>query len=167
LCDPTKSNDALESVWQSCDERYLQETATHRHRLRPYAEALTRAGELLEAGQPMAQACAAFLSLAESDVCYLLSSDGSQVGENVRRGTAQVRADAAGRFAPLWDAKGARWSRRPYFRRAVACPGQLQVTRPYPTMQSHRICVTLSICFGSGDGKLIICGDMLWSASEC
>jgi hypothetical protein len=120
---------------------------------------------MMESGHPLDAACASFLALPDAELCYLLDENGEQIGRNLF-GAGRVAAAAANQFAPLSDPRGARWARRPYFRRAVAAPGQLQLTRPYPTMQSHRICTTLSVCFQSGGAKVIVCGDMLWRPTD-
>jgi hypothetical protein len=85
----------------------------------------------------------------------------AQVGQNVFHKTPEVRVSVCDPFAPLQNVKGARWSRRPYFRRAVAAPGELQVTRPYPTMHSRAMSTTLSVCFTLGGMKRVLCGDKM------
>jgi EAL domain-containing protein (putative c-di-GMP-specific phosphodiesterase class I) len=148
-------------VWASCDERSRLEAEAYEEQVRPYGEALMQVKSRLEAGQPMAEACIAFLQLADADLCYLLDADGAQVGQNVFHKTPEVRVSVCDPFAPLQNVKGARWSRRPYFRRAVAAPGELQVTRPYPTMHSRAMSTTLSVCFTLGGMKRVLCGDKM------
>jgi EAL domain-containing protein (putative c-di-GMP-specific phosphodiesterase class I) len=161
LRHPRDGNPGLAAAWASCDERARRETRSYQMGLRRYGETLTQAVELMRAGRPLEEASQAFLTLPDAEVCYLLDEKGAQVGNSVCC-RVDYPAEALLRFAPLIDAQGARWSRRPYFRRAMAAPGQLQVTRPYPTMQSHRTCVTFSVCFESAGLKLVLCGDMLW-----
>lgn len=156
-------NHALLNVWENCDACARLERIAYRQRVRPYVEALERARRLMENGHTPEFACSSFLALADAELCYLLDANGEQVGQNLSSAN-RIPSVTANQFAPLADCRGARWSRRPYFRRAVAAPGQLQMTRPYPTTQSHRICTTLSICFQSGDAKLVVCGDMLWQS---
>jgi EAL domain-containing protein (putative c-di-GMP-specific phosphodiesterase class I) len=156
---------AMQDVWEICETRADVDMRGYRERVRPYAEALMHAAQQLEAGREAIDACYAFLSLDDADVCYVLDARGLQVGENLFREPADHVADIHDPFAPLQDTTGACWSRRPYFRRAVAAPGVLQVTRPYLTMQSMRMCVTLSLSFETPEGMLILCGDMVWRAS--
>lgn len=155
-------HEVIDDVWALCEDRWMGQRHDYHHRLGPYVEAIARAGAALALGVPMTEACAAFLGLPEADVCYLLRSDGRQCGANVSR---RSRPSAKGRrdpFAPLRDSSQARWSRRPYFRRAVSSPGQVQVTRPYMTVQNLRMCVTLSVSFDMAGERMIVCGDIDW-----
>jgi EAL domain-containing protein (putative c-di-GMP-specific phosphodiesterase class I) len=158
-------NEALRDVWDSCDARAALERIAYAKRVSPYVEALELARRMMESGHSLEAACAPFLALPDAELCYLLDENGEQIGRNLY-GAGRVLSAPANQFAPLANPSRARWSRRPYFRRAVAAPGQLQMTRPYPTMQSHRICTTLSVCFHSGDTKVIVCGDMLWRPTD-
>ena len=40
---------------------------------------------------------------------------------------------------------GTNWQNKPYFRRAMAAPGAIQVTRPYLSVTGPKLCVTLSL----------------------
>jgi hypothetical protein len=161
---PSALSDAMTHVWRLCEARAGQDIREYRSRVRPYSRALSLARDLLQAGHHMQDACSAFLSLADAEVCFLLDGSGRQVGKNLFRNASLAKAPQ-GQFAPLNDVSGACWSRRPYFRRAIAAPGMMQVTRPYLTMQSLRMCVTLSISFEGPSGPMIICGDMAWRAT--
>ena len=160
-CDAEPNGPMLE-VWARCDERSRVAMASYRRRIRPYGEALVAAREQLQAGLGMAEACAGFLQLERADLCFLLDEDGAQIGANVLHKTPPPATRLPHPFAPLLDVGSARWSRRPYFRRAMATMGLLQVTRPYPTMHSRRMSVTFSVAFELEGRRVVLCGDMLW-----
>ncbi|MEF7617017.1 EAL domain-containing protein [Aquincola sp. MAHUQ-54] len=162
LAPPGQAWPVIDAVWALCEERWSGQRADYDDRLRPYVEAIGAAGAALAAGAPAEAACAAFLALAEADVCYLLHSDGRQCGANLSWRPRAVGDAQADPFAPLRDSSQARWSRRPYFRRAAESPGQVQVTRPYMTVQSLRMCVTLSVSYERGGERMIVCGDVEW-----
>jgi EAL domain-containing protein (putative c-di-GMP-specific phosphodiesterase class I) len=157
-----RHSQAMQDVWDVCEARADVDMRHYKERVRPYAEALMHARDRLEEGESLASACDAFLSLEDADACYVLDARGLQVGENLYREPLDHTPMLHDQFAPLQDTAGACWSRRPYFRRAVAAPGMLQVTRPYLTMQSLRMCVTLSLSFETREGLLIVCADMVW-----
>lgn len=165
LLGSDQRNTAISDVWEHFDSRSQFELGAYRERIRPYAEALLEARTRLLAGDSMPTACSSFLALAHADICYLIDADGSQIGGNLYGAHDRPLNASLGQFAPLLESSGARWSRRPYFRRAVLSPGQLQVTRPYPTMQSHRMCMTLSICLDLGPKRVVLCGDMFSDSS--
>ena len=161
----SEHSDAMTDVWRLCEARAGQDIRDYRDRVRPYTQALSLARELMLSGRPMQEACSTFLRLEDAEVCFLLDASGQQIGTNHFRSAPQGDNALRGLFAPLHDVNGACWSRRPYFRRAIAAPGQMQVTRPYLTMQSLRMCVTLSVSFEGPAGTLIVCGDMAWRAT--
>jgi EAL domain-containing protein (putative c-di-GMP-specific phosphodiesterase class I) len=158
---PTESR-AMTDAWMLSEERAGSEVRAYRERMQPYADAIELAARKLQSGQAMEAACSEFLQLEDAEVCFLVDDSGRQIGANhlpsIRRPDHATQA----RFAPLLDVRSACWSRRPYFRRAVANPGQLQVTRPYLTMQSLRMCVTLSMSVPTPRGNVIVCGDVVW-----
>lgn len=133
--------------------------AGYRDDIEPYLDALLAACARVEAGQSLAGACADFLELPLAERCFLLDGDGLQIGTNVDAPGVHNMQDP--RFGPLHDAHGANWSRRHYFRRAIACPGRVQVTRPYLSVASATPCVTVSIAFSTSGGELrVLCGDV-------
>lgn len=163
LLPPAYVCEEIEDTWALCGDRWHEQRRAYRDRLQPYVQAMAHACTRMQAGASLGEACAAFLGLHNADVCYLLDDSGHQVGVNLfSQGRGQVLAERDA-FAPLRDTTGARWSRRPYFRRALGETGVVQVTRPYRTMQSLSMCITLSVSFEQHGQRLIICGDMEWT----
>ncbi len=150
----------LNAVWEAFDHRWQREQETYHQHIAPYINALGYASVLLSAGRSLEESCHSFLSLENSEFCYLLDSQGRQQGTNLWGQNAAARRDI--RFAPLSDTRGARWSRRPYFRRAIGNFSKVQVTRPYLSISSATLCVTLSCSF-KVDGEIqVVAGDMRW-----
>ena len=151
---------AVNDLWRTFDSRWRQDKARYQEDIGPYFNALGYASTLLAAGRSLAEAAAAFLELPDSAFAYLLDPQGQQIGVNVwSAGTAPL---ADSRFSPLADTRGARWARRPYFRRAVENFGKVQVTRPYLSLSSASLCVTLSCAFKVQGELQVICGDVRW-----
>lgn len=150
----------LESAWDRFDQRHLQMRHQHEERVAPFQTALTLALQRLQQGKPLAEACAAFLQLRDAQLCYLLDEHGHELGERVQPAGPLRPLDP--RFAPLDRAGDARWARRPYFRRALASVGELQVTRPYLSLQGARLCATVSVAFWHEGRLRVLCGDIDW-----
>ncbi|MBF0193275.1 MAG: EAL domain-containing protein [Magnetococcales bacterium] len=93
---------------------------------------------------------------------YILDEQGHQLGENRQR--VSVENSELGSNRRLFDsAKGADWSRRPYYRRAIRYPGEVQVAGPYFSIPDASYCVTFSISKISQEGEItIICCDYEW-----
>jgi len=93
--------------------------------------------------------------------CYLLDGDGHQLGDTIVPPGRESAVDR--RFLPVSNAGDAVWSRRPYFQRAMAEPGQVQVSRPYLSITDARMCVTLSIMLNNSSRRdCVYCADILW-----
>ena len=155
-------SDEMARIWAGCDARSRRDEAANAARLEPYATALLEARRLMEAGRPITEACQAFVPLDHADRCYVLDGNGLKAAQRVFRPRADSEAGLADKFAPLLDVRGSRWSRRPYFRQAIAAPGKLCITRPYPTIHGPIMTVTLSITLTIGDRLFVLCGDKVW-----
>lgn len=149
----------VQALWQVFDESWQSERQDYLIKVAPYSNALGNASVLLSAGHSLADACAAFLELPGADQCYLLDSHAQQIGQNLHSGQHDHASDE--RFAPLANAQGARWARRPYFKRAIDHFGRVQITRPYLSISSARLCVTLSASLRREGAIYVLCGDVL------
>lgn len=150
---------AIDRVWERFDGEVDAERRRYQARIGRYVETIGRAADLLAVGTPMKVAVRDFLALDGAERSFLLDEAGIQFGPNV----IAARFDAARTgFAPLSEAHDAKWSRRPYFRRAIEHPGEVQVTRPYLSIASATLCVTVSVCFRRDGGRYVICGDIAW-----
>jgi EAL domain-containing protein (putative c-di-GMP-specific phosphodiesterase class I) len=129
-------------------------------RLAPYLSAFGRAGDRLVNGEPFEEVCWNFLALDRAARCFMLDAQGRQAGRNV-----VLRADRAGheaRLAPVADAQGANWMRRPYFKAAIEAPERIHATKPYLSINEALPCVTLSMAVRIGERLCVLCGDIDW-----
>lgn len=154
--------EGVRTLWRDFEDREATASAAQREMIAPYQNALGYASVMIAAGHEPAEACAGFLDLPLANFCYLLNSDGHQLGDNIwsRRPDA---TQPSPRFRPVSNTREARWSRRPYFRRAIRQFDRIQVTRPYLSASTARLCVTLSVGFLRDGVPLVLCGDIVWS----
>jgi len=155
----------LNDAWANYTHKGHGERTRQRERIAPYLNAIGYASVLASAGRSMQEACSAFLALPAAEVCYLLDADGRQIGTNQWASDAIAKRSRPPR--PFEDARGACWSRRPYFRRAVDAVGKVQTTRPYRTLNGGALCITVSIAFhftnAEGRRELrVVGGDLRW-----
>jgi EAL domain-containing protein (putative c-di-GMP-specific phosphodiesterase class I) len=160
LLAPHQYSTEIERAWTLLDERHAEGRGAYARRLAPFQAALKKALPALRQGQSLRAACAALLALPEVQLCYLLDEQGRALGPAVA--PAQQRLDADQRFAPIEQAGDARWSRRAYFRRAVTELGQVQMTRPYLSLNGARMCVTVSLAFWCQAKLQVLCADLDW-----
>lgn len=123
-----------------------------------YTAVVEVAAGRLAAGQDLTAACAELLSMPRVRRCFMLDADGNQLAANLESFTSLRRADP--RYQPLRSAVGANWFRRPYFRRAVARPGVVQVTRPYFSVTDIDLCFTVSLQMRLNDKDVVFCCDI-------
>ncbi len=105
--------------------------------------------------------CDKLLSLSGVLRVYFLDEGGNQIGTNILKPGSTEHADP--RYSPLFEASGANWSRRYYFRQAMLNPGEVQITRPYRSLTGMKQCITISALTDTSNGRLIVCLDLDWS----
>ena len=150
------------ALWDRYERDSHHNYRKRRERIAPYEQAIVKAAmELAMRSDDLAGACRGFLELPDTEFCYLLDGHGLQVGANVW--SSEHRQSAAGSYTPIAGIHGARWSRRPYFRRAIEHFGQVQTTRPYLSATTGNLCVTISIAFHQGKQTRVLCGDLHWN----
>ncbi len=155
-----KSRVLFTQLWTDFREVTLPEVSFHRRETSPYINAVGYAASLIESGIPLAHAASGFLDLPGAERCYLLDSEGRQIGDNLVNSRPGALADQ--RYSPVANAQGANWSRRFYFRRALEHPGKVQVTRPYLSIAGANQCITVSIASLVGGEMRVLCGDVSW-----
>ena len=92
---------------------------------------------------------------------YVLDKGGNQVGCNLQTPLRELNSDP--RFYPVSNPVGASWAMRPYYQRAMADPGNIQVSRPYFSITDASMCITLSVRLKNADDEVrICCLDIMW-----
>ncbi|WP_426415573.1 sensor domain-containing phosphodiesterase [Aestuariirhabdus sp. LZHN29] len=125
-----------------------------------FGERMQRAAQHLSHSGNLRNACKPLMAEDRTLRCYLLDRRGVQQGEAILQ-PSNLTANEQ-RFTPLLDSSGACWSRRSYFRRAMAVPGRVHFSRPYMSATDGDLCMTLSLGFFSNLGQqAVICLDLL------
>jgi len=157
----------------SCDELFgrllktfrTESSEFHDHRrsrLEPYIAAFSDAVLALSGGGDRSAAVRELLRLECTERCYLVASDGSQIGASAeadRRGSPRDR-----RMKPMRPGTGTNWQTKPFFRRAIEEPGKVQITRPYLSAAGPKLCVTLSYALSLNGLYHVLCADLDFGA---
>ena len=158
----------------ACSEMFARLIAGHRadfaefqkrqqSRLGPYLAALKNAVQDLSLGAKFQPAVQGLLKLPSAQRCYLIGSDGLQIGANVVAESNVHSQDP--RFELVQPTEGTDWQTKPYFRHAIEAPGKVQITRPYLSVTGPRVCVTLSFAFEASDAsQQVLCLDLDFEA---
>jgi EAL domain-containing protein (putative c-di-GMP-specific phosphodiesterase class I) len=160
VTEPTggASFDALFDIYRRLA---LLEQRDYQAEVSQYARAIDLAARQLRAGEPLDAAAARFLDLPMAERCYLLDRRGRQAAPSLLAARAQAGADP--RFTPVNNISGSNWARRHYFRRAISHPDRVHLTRPYLSLATAALCVTVSISIRVGGELCVLCGDIVWS----
>lgn len=126
--------------------------------LHPYILEFKCALLRLSSGQLLQSACATLMSMEKADLCYVIDADGSQIGTSLRK----PHDKRSSRFIPLEDATGTNWAHKPYHYRAILQPNEVQISRPYLSITSARLCITLSGTFEIEGRLCVLCCDVAW-----
>lgn len=125
--------------------------------LLPYMEAFKTALRIMTANQSLESAGAFLIDMEKVDRCYVLDADGKQLGDSI----VTKRLATLFPFIPFENTE-ADWSRQQYHYRALFQPGEIQISRPYLSLASSRLCVTLSAAFQVGGLLNVLCCDVEW-----
>jgi len=128
------------------------------HSLQPYILEFKCTLLRLASGQSLRTACASLFELPRIDICYIADAEGRQMGSALR----PPKSRHSSRFMPLASTRGANWAHKPYHYRAMSQPGELQISHPYLSITSSRLCVTLSATFQYGGHTRVLCCDVEW-----
>jgi len=126
--------------------------------LEPYFAALADSAGAISRERAFAVATHSLMDLTCTQRCYLMSGDGAQIGANLEAERNMSAREP--RLEPMRPTDGTNWQTKPYFRRAIAAPGAIQITRPYLSVTGPRLCVTLSLAFGPPESLRVLCADV-------
>ncbi|HEX6692775.1 MAG TPA: EAL domain-containing protein, partial [Burkholderiales bacterium] len=154
--------DAFARLSSAFRAELLEGQARREARLEPYLSALTVAGRTLSRGDGQGAAAVPLLALPCTQRCYLIGPDGTQRGANLESEHNVSARDP--RLEPMLPTPGTNWQNKPYFRRAMAAPGTIQVTRPYLSVTGPKVCVTLSLACEVEGALYVICADLDFAA---
>ena len=149
----------VDARWDELMVRELMKRKLSRRQIELARQAFVQSAIALMQGTAFTDAARPMLALPDVIRCFLLDSNGRQIGRNLNaRGSTDTGQP---KFAPLADTTGAVWSRRGYFQHAIDQPGVLYMSEPYLSMTDTRNCVTLSMAIEIDEDLHVLCADVL------
>ena len=161
LLSTDQETDLLPGLCESYKNFTKHSVEKYHHELQNYVSRFQQSAKIFENGVSLERACLELLNQPKAERCYLLSQEGRQLGSNLTSPHRTTWSDP--RFNPLLETRDAIWSRRPYFRRAISNPGEVQISRPYLSLTGANMCVTLSVMINAGQIKQVLCCDLDWN----
>lgn len=157
---PPESSRLFERIHDLITQQNNDEEGDFRRSIKRYVDAFSRTANMLAAGLNIYTATQEMATMDRVLRFYLLDGFGKQINENITPKQRNSQRDL--RLAPLFDTQGANWAHRPYFRRAMARPDEIQVTRPYLSLTDARMCVTLTRMVKLKREHAVLCCDLEW-----
>jgi len=152
----------MESVCSACTGGVTPASELAHRQLLPYQNGIREAALCLVTGAEIVSVAPRWLDLPHATAIYMLDADGRQIGASIEAPSGAARHSG---FC-LGHVEGARWSQREHFINAIRSPGEAQITRPYLSVATGKVCVTVSICIEQGSSRSVLCGDVDWSLLE-
>lgn len=157
---PQSQNSQFNRIQELMIRHNLDEKDEFSRAVEDYIDAFNRCANMLAAGLNIQTATEEMSGYDRVLRFYLLNEFGTQIGENVTPEQRAVQRDS--RLAPLLDGRGANWAHRPYFRRAMAHPDKVQLTRPYLSLTDACMCLTLTRVVQLKRECAVLCCDLEW-----
>ncbi|MEX3812099.1 EAL domain-containing protein [Paraburkholderia sp. BR13439] len=157
----TKVPALVESIWSKFADYERAHAGHQRLGFEGFAEAVLAAADTYKATGNLEQAAQKVWHLPEARRVFLTDGQGEQTRPSV---TAASVSPPPKRLAPLYTETRSNWSRRAYFRHALAAPGRVAMMGPHYSLADGQDCYTAAIAF-ERDGTNVLCVDFVPEAS--
>jgi EAL domain-containing protein (putative c-di-GMP-specific phosphodiesterase class I) len=147
---------------RALSERHASAEGMRHRSLQPYILEFKAALARLASGDMLENACRQLSLMPKAEQCYVIDSHGDQHAPGLR-GPRDART---ARFTPLEQTVDTNWAHKPYHYRAVMHPNAVQISRPYLSITSARLCVTLSCTFRQQEQIQVLCCDIDWNEED-
>lgn len=148
----------IESMWR---KYAIYDAANTRHQrlgFENFAEAVRAGGHVYAATGDLARAAEQVFLVNEARRVFVLDAEGLQRQPSV---VAHDLAPPPARLAPLFPDTLSNWSRRAYFRHALAAPGRVAMMGPHYSLTEGEDCYTTAIAINGHNGLEVFCADFL------
>jgi EAL domain-containing protein (putative c-di-GMP-specific phosphodiesterase class I) len=148
----------IEQMWQ----RFADYERTHTRYQRPefegFTEAVLNGAQIFTATGDLEEAARPVFRIADARRVFVLNEHGEQTQPSI---TALDAPLPSPRLAPLFPDTRNNWSRRAYFKHALAAPGRVAMMGPHCSLTDGEDCYTAAVAVPR-DGELnVFCVDFL------
>ena len=150
----------VESIWTKFADYERQHAGHQRLGFEGFADAVLAAADAYKASGDLRQAAQKVWHLPEARRVFITDGQGEQTQPSV---TAASVPPPPLRLAPLYTETRGNWSRRAYFKHALAAPGRVALMGPHYSLADGQDCYTAAIAF-ERDGTRVLCVDFVPAA---
>ncbi|MGF6596867.1 EAL domain-containing protein (putative c-di-GMP-specific phosphodiesterase class I) [Paraburkholderia sp. GAS448] len=148
----------IESMWQKYAAYDVANARYQRLGFESFAEAVRAGAMVFAATGDLAQAAEHVFRVSEARRVFVLDANGLQQRPSV---ASHDVVPPPARLAPLFPDTLCNWSRRAYFRHALAAPGRVAMMGPHYSLTEGEDCYTTAIAISGKDGLEVFCADFL------
>jgi len=143
------------SMWQRFADYQRSTEIVEQVNFGALSHAMLRGARVLTGGGSLEAAAAAIFGGSHAQRVFAANEHGEQHAPSI---TAPGVGPPA-RLAPLYPDTDSNWSRREYFRRALAAPGRVAVMGPHYSLNDGELCYTAAIALDFGGATHVLCAD--------
>lgn len=143
------------AMWQRYSDYQRSSEQREQVSVGELTQVMLRGARVLTAGGTLEAAAAAIF--AHSKALRVFAADAS--GEQAAPSIAAPGVSPPARLAPLYPDTHSNWSRRDYFRRAIAAPGRVAAGGPHYSLNDGELCYTAAIALDFGGATHVLCAD--------
>jgi hypothetical protein len=151
----------IESMWTKFAAYERAHAGHQRLGFEGFAEAVLAAADTFKATGDLRQAAQKIWHLPEARRVFITDGQGEQTQASV---TAAAVPPPPLRLAPLYTDTHSNWSRRAYFKHALAAPGRVAMMGPHYSLADGQDCYTAALAF-ERDGTHVLCVDFVPTTS--
>lgn len=151
-----KIQEQMKSVWDSFSLQIIKSKRDHKSLIKPYLDQLMISVKSFRIGVNLEASLYKLFKEKHMVCAYLLNVQGEQISNTINNPNRPL---LPGRVL-LPSGIGANWSRRHYYKKAVANFGEPQVSQGYFSAQTGTHCITLSLGFIKDEQRFVMCIDI-------
>ncbi|WP_322102003.1 EAL domain-containing protein [Paraburkholderia sp. J41] len=144
-----------QTMWRRFAEYRRRSEVLERINFGSLSHAMLRGARVLTQGGTLEAAAAAIFR----DTRALRVFGANEQGEQHAPSIAAPGVGPPARLAPFYPDTDSNWSRREYFRRALAAPGRVAVMGPHYSLNDGELCYTAAIALDFGGATHVLCAD--------
>ncbi|HTH62858.1 MAG TPA: EAL domain-containing protein [Paraburkholderia sp.] len=153
----------MQSMWQHFASFVREADQREQVNVGALTSAMLDGAMLLAHGGPLAEVAHALFERTNALRVFATDAHGVQHAPSI----PNPLGAAPRPLAPLFPDDHCNWSRRDYFRSAIAAPGRVSVKGPHYSITDGRLCFTASIAIEAPGGMTVLCADFPFrSASD-
>jgi EAL domain-containing protein (putative c-di-GMP-specific phosphodiesterase class I) len=151
----------IDSMWRKFAD-YERKYARHqRLGFEGFAEAVLAAAGSFAANGDLAQAAQFVFSIPEARRVFVTDAQGEQTSPSISAPSVPPPPE---RLAPLLATTRSNWSRRAYFKHALAAPGRVAMMGPHYSLIDGEDCYTAAVTLERNGQTTILCVDFIPAA---